>query len=32
MKYIKAKDRDFTFDVEQLEELKAYYRFDLRKE
>lgn len=32
MKYIKAKDRDFTFDEDQLEELKAYYRFDLKDE
>lgn len=32
MKYIKAKDRDFTFDEDQLEELKAYYRFDLEEE
>lgn len=32
MKYIKAKDRDFTFDEDQLEELKAYYRFNLEEE
>lgn len=32
MKYIKAKDRDFTFDEDQLEELKAYYRFNLEDE